>query len=111
MFKKDELVSVYTRAQAIDDGVLIDVSEHAKGIFKVPVAVTCGLYSELERRFRGADIKETVISLLGVVRQMKRRIYGEETVEFSFNLIKIKAVSHGGDFGEDVLTVMLKNED
>ncbi len=106
-----EIISQYTRKKAIEDGVLIDVSEHAKGIFKVPVAVTCGLYSELERRFRGADIKETVISLLGVVRQMKKRIYGEETVEFSLNLIKIKAVSHGGDFGEDVLTVMLKNED
>ena len=106
-----EIISQYTRKKAIEDGVLIDVSEHAKGIFKVPVAVTCGLYSELEKRFRGADIKETVISLLGTVRRLKKRIYGEETVEFSFNLIKIKAVSHGGDFGEDVLTVMLKNED
>ena len=37
----------YTRKQALEDGVLIDVSKTAKEAgFKVPVAVTNGLYFE-----------------------------------------------------------------
>lgn len=42
-----DVVSVYTRKNAIDDGVLIDVSEMAKEAgFKVPVAMTATLWSE-----------------------------------------------------------------
>ena len=36
-----EPISIYTRAQAIEDGVLVDVSESAREAgFKFPVAVT-----------------------------------------------------------------------
>jgi hypothetical protein len=51
-----EVISVYTRAQAIEDGVLIDVSSHedAKRTFKIPVALTCDLYAEM-RRGQGKD--------------------------------------------------------
>lgn len=41
-------VSVYTRAQAIADGTLIDVSAEAKDAgFKVPVAVTAAAWAEV----------------------------------------------------------------
>ena len=37
----DPVISVYTRAQAIGDGILVDVSETAREAgFKIPVAVT-----------------------------------------------------------------------
>lgn len=40
-----EPIYIYTRKQAIEDGVLIDVTETAKEAgFKVPVAVTCALH-------------------------------------------------------------------
>ena len=37
----DPVISVYTRAQAIEDGILVDVSETAREAgFRIPVAVT-----------------------------------------------------------------------
>ena len=41
----DNIISVYTRQDAIDDGIFVDVSEMAKeaGI-KYPVAITTNLY-------------------------------------------------------------------
>lgn len=45
-----EVISIYTRAQAIEDGVLVDVSELARVAgFKYPVAVTQGVWSECVR--------------------------------------------------------------
>jgi hypothetical protein len=41
MFEDADLIHRYTRAQALDDGVLVDVSETAKEAgFRVPVAIT-----------------------------------------------------------------------
>ena len=42
------VLSVYTRAQAIADGILVDVSETAREAgFKIPVAVTRGVWDRL----------------------------------------------------------------
>lgn len=47
MKKDDVVIFSYTRAQAIADGVLIDVSELAKQAgFGYPVAVTAGVWAE-----------------------------------------------------------------
>ena len=47
MKKDDVVIFSYTRAQAIADGVLIDVSEQAKQAgFCFPVAVTAGVWAE-----------------------------------------------------------------
>lgn len=41
MFESSDLIHSYTRAQAIEDGVLVDVSDVGKGAdFKLPVAIT-----------------------------------------------------------------------
>lgn len=41
-----EIIHTYTRKQALEDGVLIDVTEQAKDNgFKVSVAITCNLYN------------------------------------------------------------------
>ncbi|MCA8137303.1 DUF6573 family protein [Burkholderia cepacia] len=43
-----EVISVYTRAQAIADGVLIDVTAEAKDAgFKLPVALTVAVWAEV----------------------------------------------------------------
>ena len=49
------VISVYTRAQAHADGVLIDVSDsEGASLFKFPVSITAALHSELSR---GAGIE------------------------------------------------------
>jgi hypothetical protein len=44
-----EVISVYTRAQAIEDGVLALVPPTTPTPFKVPVAITAPLWAEIER--------------------------------------------------------------
>ena len=45
-FITDEYLSVYTRQQAIEDGIFVDVTEQAKRAgFKIPVAITSNLFS------------------------------------------------------------------
>ena len=44
----DPVISVYTRAQAIEDGILVDVSNTAREAgFKIPVAVTRAVWERL----------------------------------------------------------------
>ena len=44
----DPVISVYTRAQAIEDGILVDVSDTAREAgFKIPVAVTRSVWDRL----------------------------------------------------------------
>ena len=51
-----EPLSVYTRQQAIEDGVLVDVSELAqKNGFKIPVAVTRAVWAKCEGDNEDAD--------------------------------------------------------
>ena len=48
LFADAVLVHAYTRAQAIEDGCLVDVSETAREAgFKVPVALTAAVWAEL----------------------------------------------------------------
>jgi hypothetical protein len=43
-----EVISTYTREQAIEDGVLVDVSEMAcEASFKVPVAITRAVWEDI----------------------------------------------------------------
>jgi hypothetical protein len=45
----DDLIYAYTRAQALADGVLVDVSQMAREAgFKFPTAITADLHSRLE---------------------------------------------------------------
>jgi len=48
MFRDLEVIFSYTRRQAIEDGVLVDVSKVAKEAgFKIPVAVTSAVWNEI----------------------------------------------------------------
>ncbi len=44
-----EVISSYSRAQAIEDGVLVVVEGEAGKLFKYPVALTRSLFCQLER--------------------------------------------------------------
>lgn len=133
--KHDDLfgkpIYVYTRAQAIDDGELIDVSNTAKQTgFKLPVAMTRAVWDQYIDWTQADDDKQTVQHASGrlwdviwMLYLACRRSAGESSLKFRLYVIprdghsrkprqiELKAVIGGGDNGEAVITVMLPNED
>lgn len=135
--KKDNLVnyfgdviSVYTRTQALKDGTLIDVSSTAyEAGFTIPVAVTYAVWNayiewtdiDTERQ----TIQDTegrlwdVLSMLrfAIIRSRARCVYYKLYVvprngkSEKAKLTQLKAIVSAGDRGEPVITVMLPNED
>ena len=119
------VVSSYTRAEAIGDGVLVDVSETAKEAgLKYPVAVTRRVWDGLitpDDRSRPYGQSEAgrlwdvlyMLSLAArvthgalityqvaaIAKAQQRRVY------------TLKAVVDGGDDGQPVITVMFPDED
>lgn len=83
-FTEDDLIFSYTRAQAIEDGVLIDVSEIANEAgFLWPVAITAEIWSLIEAippRFQGIqDIQGRLWDVLWMARHAAKR-GGDETL-------------------------------
>ena len=118
-----EVIYSYTRAQAIDDGVLIDVSETAREAgFKYPVAVTAGVWGLIEPQDKTAGQSEdgrlwdTLWMLLVAIKTGRS---AEDLTRFKViykmsgrnQLTDLKAQCHGGDNGEPVITIMLPDED
>lgn len=114
----------YTRAQAIEDGVLIDVTETAKEagvIFSVALtrAVWCR-YIEIPEGVRLQDEAGRLWDILWLFRCAAKS--GGSVLEFSLHvrndnrdrtppLRQLKAVCGPGDDAEPVITIMLPEED
>jgi hypothetical protein len=122
-----ELISVYTRAEAIEDGVLVDVSETAReaGI-RYPVAMTRGAWEELVAwKPENKGIQDEAGRLWDVLtmlrfaarRSQESRIRCEvqrvpNTPEATQpRLAEFFAVCGPGDSPEPVITLMLEGED
>lgn len=105
-----EIISAYTRAQAIEDGFLVDISASGSGLFKVPVAMTRTVYEKLTDEGK-KDVTTTLFLLLLTLKKLIRAGEGGEQINFTFNRISLKALSHGGDNGEHVITIMFPYED
>ncbi len=120
-----EVVSVYTRAQALEDGVLVDVTDWAREAgFKIPVAVTAGVWGILkpskELEAEGQDVIGRAWDLFTILRHAIRGSGGDE-VHFAplFTLkpgegpqgVEMWAKCGPGDNAEPVITVMLRGED
>ena len=122
---EEDLISVYTRAQAIEDGVLVDVSETAKeaGI-TVPVALTARVWHEIvvpddRSRPYGQSEEGRLWDVLWMFRH-SARIAGGDILTFKVivimkerlrRTITLKAICSGGDDGEPVITIMFPEED
>ena len=122
-----EVIYAYTRAQALEDGVLVDVSEMAKeaGI-KFPVALTSavyGKYVEVPHGITGQDEGGRLWDILWIFRCAAGRCQGD-TLRFQLyvrnhnrerldhrDLVTLKAVCGPGDQGEPVITIMLPDQD
>ena len=122
-----EVVYAYTRAQALEDGGLVDVSETAKeaGI-RFPVALTStvyGQYVEVPEDVTAQDMGGRLWDILWMFRCAAAKFNGN-TLLFKLyvrnhnrerldhrDLVTLKAVCGPGDQGKPVITIMLPDED
>ena len=115
----------YSRAEAIDDGVLVDVSETAKEAgFKLPVAITAALHGRLTPTMAdqglGQDYEGRLWDMLWLAAfTSKLADPGTDTVAFTVALqeaeaksgrpqnidLRLRAVCGPGDEGESVITI------
>ncbi len=125
-----EPISIYTRAQALDDGVLVDVSELAKEAgFRFPVAMTRAAWEDCvswgdedSRRQTYQDEAGRLWDVLYMASLSARRGAGSE-VRFQLyrvprggkavrpRLVTLMMHCGPGDEGEPVITIMLPGED
>jgi hypothetical protein len=109
-----EVVHRYTRAQAIADGVLVDVTEEAKRCgFSVPVAMTGTLFGDCKSWAEDAAWWLLCFAC-ETIRASKRR----DTDRLSLPLMQFvghpkTAIVHlgPGDAGEPVVTLMYPGEE
>ena len=119
------VIYAYTRAEAIDDGVLVDVTETAKEAgFKLPVATTNALHCRLTPtkadQGLGQDYEGRLWDVLWLATfTIKLADRGTDTVAFTVALqeaeaksgepqnidLRLRAVCGPGDEGEPVITV------
>ncbi len=114
----------YTRKQAIEDGVLVDVTKIAKeaGI-KYPTAITSAVWNTFivpteEERKNGQSEDGRLWDTLWMFRDAAKKEPGDVLLfklYFSFagkpRLVTLKAICGPGDEGEPVITIMLPDED
>ena len=118
-------IYTYTRRQAIEDGVLIDVSNLARQAgYKWPVALTSNLYhtyinpTENLKPYGQSDIGR-LWDVLNVLRVKAQNSSGTTVLfQVSFLMeidrmeeITLKAIAGPGDEGEPVITIMTPEED
>ena len=123
------VVSSYSRAQAIADGFLVDVSDTPEAIeagFKFPVALTRTVWGrcvEVPVGVIGQDVPGRLWDLLYMLRiAIQHSANRSDTVYLELHVrndnregktpvVSLKAVCGPGDQGEPVITVMLPEED
>jgi hypothetical protein len=120
-----ELISVYTRAEALADGVLVDVTDTAREAgFLYPVALTreawdlCVALSPAAKR-AGNDERGRLFDVIWMMRWAVGRSSGGPQVTFELlcvttsvrpSRVALRSVVGPGDDGEPVVTVMLPEE-
>lgn len=119
-----EVISAYSRGEAISDGFLIDVSSVAKeaGI-TFPIAVTNSVWKKYVTVPEGVIGQDEQGRLWDILWMLKNAILqSKDSKELSYGLyvrnnnrnpkfVYLKAVCGPGDNGEPVITVMLPEED
>ncbi|QCM14328.1 hypothetical protein CFBP6625_28225 (plasmid) [Agrobacterium tumefaciens] len=132
MFNAEDVISAYTRAQGIADGVLVDVTETAREAgFRIPVALTraawvdCVEWTEADEA-RKATTQDEAGRLWDVVWMAHLAARTAGNVERClFDLYRVPREGRGnrprrvslamhigpGDNAEPVITIMQPNED
>lgn len=124
----DDMIYSYSRADAIKDGVLVDVTAQAKKRhFGVPVAVTEAVHKMIETipaHRRNMESAESRLDLILASFFMAIKAYGQPTSEITAKVPIIefqsgtplrdpllKLAASPGDHGELVITIMFPDED
>ncbi len=118
------LIYTYTRAQALEDGVLVDVSELAREAgFVWPVALTTAVWAIVEdipRRYRTWQTAEgrlydalwmAYCAIRSATRSSTELLYTLLLDHGRHRYLTLKLVTGPGDHGEPVVTIMLPTED
>ena len=125
MFESSELIHAYSRADALRDGVLIDLSESAKEAgFCYPVAVTQAVWERCVAVPPGVHCQDEAGRLWDVLWLLRLAIGQSKGAEVRFGvhvrndnrsgtppLVRLKALCGPGDQAEPVITVMMTDED
>jgi hypothetical protein len=127
-----KVISTYTRTQAIDDGVLIDVGDMAREAgFNLPVAMTTAAWSDCvdwsaddsdrqvhqDQSGRLWDVlfmaSHAIRTHTGQVSQLPFTLYRvpRDGRTRKSELAQLKVVIGPGDRGEPVITILLPTED
>lgn len=123
LFTPADLIHVYTRAQALEDGFLVDVTTAAaEAGFHAPTALTYAAWTIIENipaRLKGFnDLQGRLWDVLWLASLAARR--NPQSSQIAFRVIlphgryqyqDFKLVCGPGDAGELVLTIMLPEED
>jgi len=126
-FADCEVISSYTRQQAIEDGVLIDISalypDITRQLYKFPVTITSAVWGLIERavssKRHGNDCEGVIWDILwmsqrGIVKRIDESQHLFQVLITGVGrqqLHNFKIICHPGDHGEPVLTIMLPHED
>ncbi len=126
------VLSAYPRAQAIEEGVLVDVSETAREAgFTIPVAITRTVWERLvalPERYRGyQDEKGRLWDVIWMASHAARRNRNSNRVTMCVHVRDIRKDLRdsmapprkhcpivsigGGDVGEAVITIMFPEDD
>src|SRR5689334_16502486 len=127
IFADCEVISRYTRADAIQDGTLIDLtanfSEISSQLYKFPVACTASVWAIVEAAvankkhcndFAGVVWDILWMSQKGIVRKIDESQHIFRVIITGVGQQRqhdFKIICHGGDEAEPVLTIMLPEED
>lgn len=126
-FEDAPIIFSYSRQQAIDDGVLVDLTSWARETgFRIPVACTHAVWTEYiepsddtaemgqSQRGRAHDV------LWMLYLAIKRSVPGQPALRYEVlflneqlehETVTLKAVCGPGDSGEPVMTIMQTHED
>jgi hypothetical protein len=125
-FAGAEIISSYSRAQAIEDGILIDASSVAKEAgFRFPVALTVAVWERCVAVPEGVECQDEAGRLWDVLHMLRcaiKQSSSGDRVDFALHvrndnregtppLVRLWSLCGPGDDGEPVITVMLPGED
>lgn len=122
-----EPISVYTRAQALEDGVLVDLmqdkmAEVARQHYKYPIACTAAVWEIIDKAVKNPkwcnDYAGVLHDMLWMSRVYKRQL-SETTVIFRVKIVgagqkqlyDFKMVCGPSDDGSPCMTIMCSDED
>ena len=131
LFSNDEIIFAYTRADAISDGVLVELSDQmvSEAGIKVKVAVTRAVWDDYLSpsyldELPGQSVEGRIWDLLWMFGCAARRSRHASTIQFRVLFatmeesgsivtedVLLKAVCGPGEDGEPVITIMLPWED